>query len=303
MATIPVIKKAYADTAYGQIHFRLALPLPTETGTVNKGPERSPLVFLHKSASSSASYEALMRRYAAQGYRCYAPDMPGFGGSFDPSESAVVEIQRDGTAWYASVFLEAFKAMGIITSSSSSGEGGVKCHLMGHHSGAVLAVELAARHPEMVQSICLVGPTVMSAEERAAMKTVYFAPFNEPVRDGSHLLKTWQYLEHMGVGEDLNLWQREAVDHIRAWRGRTLIYGAVWAQDSERLYTEAQCPVLLMCARDDALWKYFGHVRALKPDIEAVEIEGANFEPDRDVEGIEKAWTGFLDKSKGGSGL
>ncbi|OCT44048.1 hypothetical protein CLCR_00129 [Cladophialophora carrionii] len=254
------------------------------------------MIFLHKSASSSASYEALMQNYATRGYHCYAPDMPGFGGSFDPSESAITDIQREGTAWYAKVFLEAFHIMGIIPQPSSSDGGSVKCHLIGHHSGAVLAVEFAACYPEMVQSMCLVGPTVMSEEERAAMKAIYFAPFNEPVRDGSHLLKTWQYLEHMGVGEDLSLWQREAVDHIRAWRGRTLIYGAVWAQDSEKLYKNAQCPTLLLCARDDVLWKYFGHVSGLGSHLEAAEIAGGNFEPDRDAEGIEKLWTAFLEK-------
>jgi hypothetical protein len=53
------------------------------------------------------------------------------------------------------------------------------------------------------------------------------------VPDGSHLLKTWDYLRAMGVGEDLELFQREAIDHIRAWKGRNQIYGAIWDQDKE----------------------------------------------------------------------
>jgi len=52
---------------------------------------------------------------------------------------------------------------------------------------------------------------------------------------------------------------------------------------------------MLMCARDDVLWEYFGHVKSLRSEVEAVEIKGANFELDRDVEGISEAWTGFLD--------
>jgi len=38
----------------------------------------------------------------------------------------------------------------------------------------------------------------MSAEERAEMKEIYFKPFNQPVEDGSHLLKTWTYLKNTG---------------------------------------------------------------------------------------------------------
>lgn len=282
-----VISKAYADTTYGQIHYRFALP----SDGVSRKP--NPIIFLHKSASSSASYDSLMQIYSAKGYRCYAPDMPGFGGSFDPSEKTIVEITAKATAWYIEVFMEVFDQLHLVGRGEAR-----KCHIIGHHSGAVLAVEFAAIRPDFVASICLVGPAIMSEEERAAMKEMYFKPFNEPQEDGSHLLKTWDYLGRMGVAEDLDLWQREAVDHIRAWRGRNLIYGAVWAQESETLYKQITCPILLMCARDDVLWKYFGHVQSLRPEVESVEIKGGNFELDRDVEGIERSWSAFLKRAE-----
>jgi pimeloyl-ACP methyl ester carboxylesterase len=281
-----VLFKAYADTSFGQIHYRYVLP----PNGVDHKP--TPLLFLHKSASSSASYDSLMLLNAANGYVCYAPDMPGFGGSFDPSDEAIKEIETKGTVWYAGIFMEVFTQIGLLEPGTRT-----KCHIIGHHSGAVLAMELAATHPHFVASICLVGPTVMTEEERAAMKEIYFKTFNEPVRDGSHLLKTWEYLGNMGIGEDMSLWQREAVDHIRAWKGRNLIYGAVWAQESEELYKRLECPILLMCAADDVLWKYFGSVKALRPEVEAVEIGGGNFEPDRDVGGIQEAWSKFLENN------
>lgn len=282
-----MISKAYADTTYGQIHYRFALPpagVACKTNTI---------IFLHKSASSSASYDSLMRIYSMKGYKCYAPDMPGFGGSFEPSKEAVVEISAKGTAWYTEVFMEVFMRLHLVGRGNQG-----KCHVIGHHSGAALTVELATSYPDIVASICLVGPVVMSEEERAAMKDIYFKPFNEPQRDGSHLLKTWDYLGKMGVGENIDLWQREAVDHIRAWRGRNLIYGAVWAQESETLYKQVTCPILLMCARDDVLWKYFNHVQSLRPEVESVEIKGGNFELDRDVEAIEKSWSAFLERAE-----
>ncbi|KAE9967371.1 hypothetical protein EG328_008264 [Venturia inaequalis] len=53
-----------------------------------------------------------------------------------------------------------------------------------------------------------------------------------------------------------------------------------------------------MCARDDVLWKYFNHVQSLRPEVESAEIKGGNFELDRDVEAIEKSWSGFLERAE-----
>ncbi|KAH6677712.1 Alpha/Beta hydrolase protein [Halenospora varia] len=290
MTSPPIIKKTYADTTFGQIHYRYSIPSTPLKSTS--------LIFLHKSASSSASYTHLMNHYSSLGYPCYAPDMPGFGSSFDPNPSQILDIESRGTGWYVDVFMSAFKEIGFIGEEETK-----RVHLMGHHSGAVLAVELAATYPSHISSICLVGPTVMNAEERAAMKQTYFAPFNEPVPDGSHLQKTWDYLGNMGIGGNLELWQREAINHVRAWKGRNLIYGAVWGQDAEAMYKKVKCQVLLMCARDDVLWKFLGFVKGLREEgVTSVEIKGGNFEPDRDWEGISGSWTEFLE-SVDGSGI
>lgn len=98
-----------------------------------------------------------MQIYSAKGYECYAPDMPGLGGNFDPSEEAVVEESAKATAWYIEVFMEVFPKLNL----AGRGEYG-KCHIIGHHSGAVLAVELAATRPDFVSRICIDGPAIMS---------------------------------------------------------------------------------------------------------------------------------------------
>ncbi|KAI0473053.1 Alpha/Beta hydrolase protein [Xylariaceae sp. FL0804] len=243
--TTTMIKKAYADTPHGQVHYRYAVPAAPAAADADAAAPvvpaaRDALVFLHKSASSSASFERLMAHFAARGHACYAPDMPGFGGSFDPSPAAAAEIAARGTRWYVDLFTGVFASLGLGS-----------FHVIGHHSGASLAVEMAAVRPELVRSACLVGASIMSAEDRAKMKEQFFAPFNAPVADGSHLQKTWDYLAGMGVGDDLALHQREALDHIRAWRGRNQIYGAIWAQDKEAYFRQVRCPVVALCARDD----------------------------------------------------
>lgn len=271
------IKKAYVDLALGQNHYRYVLPATTTT--------LLPIVFLHKSASSSASYELLMKHYASLGHACYAPDMPGFGGSFDPDPDPATPYT---TTFYCSTFASVFEQLGLMDPS----KGGF--HVVGHHSGAVLAIEMAVTYATVVKSISLIGASIMTAEERAKMKEIFFKPFNKPVEDGSHLIKTWDYLKKMGAKSDLELMQREVLDHVRAWRGRNQIYGAVWAADRVDLYMKITCPILVMCARDDVLWEYSHHVRELRPAVRAEEIAGANFSVDLDWEGCAKHIDSFI---------
>ncbi|KAK5123605.1 hypothetical protein LTR85_002643 [Meristemomyces frigidus] len=283
--TQSTVKKAYIDLPSGQqIHYRYVLP--------TSSAKSQPIIYLHKSASSSVSFEKLMSHYAVQGFAGYAPDMPGFGQSFDPTEEDVKAIHEQGTKWFTDIFLTVFEKLGICNGASSSSPP----HIIGHHSGASLATQIAATNPQMLASICLVGATVIGYEERLAMKALFLTTFNEPVPDGSHLLKTWEYLDNMGIGDDLALRQREVIDHVRAWRGRNLIYGAVWDQDSEGLFKQVQCPVLVLCARDDVLWSHADNVKRVKPDAKfSSEIKGANFSLDLDVEGIVGEWDAFQD--------
>jgi pimeloyl-ACP methyl ester carboxylesterase len=269
------IKKAYVDLPEGQIHYRYLLP--------QKLTSKLPIVFLHKSASSSISCTKLMHHYASTGYNTYALDLPGFGQSFDPISPPDQPLT---TPWYAKILHSALTQLDL-----------GKYHLVGHHSGAVLSIELAIIYPDDVQSISLIGASIMTAEERAAMKEVFFAPFNEPLPDGSHLLKTWAYLQKMGCpSTDLSLLQREFLDHARAWKGRNQIYGAVWEQDAQTLYLNVKCPILVMCARDDVLWEHYHHVKEMRSDVRAEVVGGANFSLDLDASGVSGFIDDFLEK-------
>ncbi|OAK94760.1 alpha/beta-hydrolase [Phaeosphaeriaceae sp. SRC1lsM3a] len=290
------IQKAYASTPYGQLHYRHAVPATSSSLPV--------LIFLHKSASSSASMIKLMSHFSSHGYACYAPDMPGFGSSFDPSDSAIEEITQQGIRWYCALYADFFRELGIWDEKAG-------VHIIGHHSGAALAPQLAVMFPGIVRTLCLVGPTVVNEAERIAMRERFLVPFNTPEPSGSHVIKTWEYLGRMGItsagacaapptscsAEDLELWQRELLDHVRAWKGRLQIYGAVWAIDSEALFKQVQCPVLALCAKDDVLYEHLDNVKKLKEGDESVvvgTVDGANFSIDRDVDGVVSHWTSFL---------
>ncbi|EXJ90265.1 hypothetical protein A1O1_03364 [Capronia coronata CBS 617.96] len=270
------LKAAYVDTPEGQIHYYHISPTSATSEDVSS---RLPIFLLHMSASSSRCFHSLMRSLAALGYSCYAPDMPGFGSSFDPA------YDPPAIAWYTDLYYNTFSKFPEFQKRG--------CHLIGHHSGGTLGSDLAARYPDFVQSLTFVGPGVMDAAARKEMSKTFLDPFNRPVPSGEHLIKTWDYLIWEGIPKtNLDLLQREALDHIRAWKGRSQIYACIWEHDVGDSITKMNpsCKILALCAKDDVLWKYFDNIKALTKSLgrDAVcrEIKGSNFSPDLDSETI-----------------
>ena len=223
-----------------------------------------------------------MIHLAHLGWTCYAPDMPGFGGSFDPTEDP------PGITWYADLYHDVFSKLPEFEHG---------CHILGHHSGGVIGIELAVKYPASVRSLTCVGPTVMSSTERTEMSKTFLEPFNKPFSSGDHLKKTWEYLIWEGISSDnVDLLQREALDHIRAWKGRSQIYRCVWDYDcGEALKnTEESCKVLGLCAEDDVLWPFFENFKSSGRMVEARVVKGGNFGPDLDCDGIVEEFLAFV---------
>lgn len=88
--------------------------------------------------------------------------------------------------------------------------------------------------------------------------------------------------------------QRDGLDHIRAWRGRNQAYAAVWNYDCIAGFQNVNCPVMAVCAKDDVLWPYFPRVQEAKPTTKVEEVTGANHTPDRDPEGAGKWLREFI---------
>lgn len=257
------IRKAYTDLALGQLHYR---------STAGAG---TPVVFLHQTASSSQMWEKVVERLDGN-EPLYALDTPGFGGSFDPPGMPTM-------ADYASWVREAMESLGI-----------ARVHLIGHHTGSCIGVEVAARWPELVASLSMIGPVPLTPEERDEFRKGYMEPF-APDANADYLRSTWEYLEALGAGADLALHHRELVDTARAYWGRFQAYSAVWNQEFADAYRKVRCPLQILCATDDVLYPFFQRAREIRPEAVAVELGGANFEPDLDPDGTAEALRSFLD--------
>lgn len=256
------VKKAYAETSGGQIHYRYLAGRGT------------PIVCLHQTASSSAMYLKLMARLEGIG-PLYALDTPGFGASFEPEGMPTL-------TQYVQWLAEAMETLGL-----------KRFHLLGHHTGAFIACELAARHPERVTSLAMIGAGPLTPEERQAFRERFQAPV-APTKDGGYLGETWRYLVGMGAEADLALHHRELLDHVNAYRGRYQIYKALWEQDFDTYFKQVRCPILLMSAPDDLLHAQTVRATAMRTETKHVMLTGANFEVDLDPDGIAAAVRDFL---------
>lgn len=257
------IKKSYVDVSLGQIHFAHV----AGTGT--------PIVFFHQTASNWEMWEKAMGLIDLPN-PLYAFDTPGFGGSFDPEGEADM---ADYAGWMA----EALAALGIAS-----------CHVVGHHTGAAIATELACRRPELAASLTAFGPLTLTAEEREESAKHYGAPF-VPARSGAYLLQNWEYLRVGGADAEIDLLHREMVGMLRAWKARPQAYGAVWKQDFIAAFKALTCPIRIVCPTDDVLYPFFERARELRPDADAVVLDaGSNFSPDIAPEAVTAAIRGHV---------
>lgn len=263
-----MIRYGYADSAKGQIHYRTT------------GPEGAPVVaFFHQTASSGAMWEKVLERLANR-YRCYAFDTPGFGRSYQPSD--IPDLKTP-----AARIGEALDDLGID-----------KLHLCGHHTGGCIALELAPMLGDRMISLSLIGPVLVNDAEKAEYKKTFVRPFAiEP--SGAFLTTAWDYLRMVGAGSDVELHTRELADHLVAHRTMPMAFSAVWNQDVEALLREVDKPMLLMCSKEDVLWPLFERAKALRPDADSAVVGGADFQPDRDPDGVAAALATFLVRHTG----
>jgi pimeloyl-ACP methyl ester carboxylesterase len=124
-------RRAYFDCRFGQLHVRTAFPT---TGGFN---EQVTLFCLHADQSSSRVFARFLPEIADV-RSVYAPDLPGRGES-DPSPS--------------SSFAEAAGAISDLADDLRLRQ----IDLLGIHSGASTALDLAAARPTLVRRLVLAG--------------------------------------------------------------------------------------------------------------------------------------------------
>ncbi|MBA2934813.1 alpha/beta fold hydrolase [Sphingomonas sp. CGMCC 1.13654] len=169
--------------------------------------EGRPLVLLHPAMADGGFFAADMARWA-EGHTVLAFDNAGFGLS-DP---------LDGTAdvgGLAEALAEALMALAMPPAV-----------LFGYHSGAAVAVEAAARHPQLVAGLVIDGMPIFTRPETDALFAGDFAPPLTIDPLGGHFSATWTrfrdqaafYPWHAkGPATILPLARPATADHVDRW--------------------------------------------------------------------------------------
>lgn len=159
MITRHFIDVANPDGSRRRVHYR----------RVGCGP---PLLMVHQSPRSSAEYADLMQRWAAD-FTCIAPDTSGFGDSQAlPHENPECEDYADAVI----AFLDAIGLQQVAA--------------YGFHSGAIILVTAAKRHPARFSGIACGGYAVWTEAEKADFGASYTPRFL-PLPYGEHLAWLW----------------------------------------------------------------------------------------------------------------
>jgi pimeloyl-ACP methyl ester carboxylesterase len=215
------IRKGYADTPNGQIHFRQL-----------KLVDGIPLVLFHQTASSGMMFEQMMI-LLADDFHTIAVDSPGFGASFSPPNLFSVSYISDSLH-------AALTSLGVES-----------CYAFGHHTGSAIAVQMAHDHPNFIQKMVLSGPPLLNETQINGLKAS-LKPF-AIAEDGSHLTHVWERIRKRDMSLPLDVVHREVLLTQSAREAAQGAYQAVFEQPFKVQLEALEIPILVMAGEHDTL--------------------------------------------------
>ncbi len=270
------VRHGYVDNRYGQLHYTRATP------AVSKSARKTPVAMFHQTVNSSIESRGLFEELAKDRV-VIAIDTPGYGGSDGPAETITIEA-------YATAIAEGLRGLGYGRRQPID--------VIGLHTGALIAAELAIAEPATIRRAVLSGVYVVP-EERwnkalASLPTYrssaeYFDWFV------AMLPRLREYAQQRGIPDDV--WGRITAESLRPLVRREYGHDAAFryaARAGERLPRVTQ-PVLLL-ALGDSLRQPTLDSRPLFRDVQVADLpqytDGAWFP---DVAPVARELRKFLD--------
>jgi pimeloyl-ACP methyl ester carboxylesterase len=240
----PRLFRCYVDTAWGQVHCRIAEP-----------EERRfpPLLCLHMSPKSGWVYEPLLERLGRDRL-VVAPDTPGFGMSDAPPEPPALDYYTDALAATAAHF-DAESAW----------------HVLGYHTGSLIAADMALRDPARVARVVMISAPLTTEAEVAEFHRLGVGAPRAWDEAGESLLSLWRLVLRWRIkGLALSLSARSLADTLisgdKGWWG----HQAAFAFDLANALPRITQPLSIINPGDD-LCEASRRARAIQPDAVFVE--------------------------------
>jgi len=177
------MKKAYANIPEGQVHY-------IEDGT------GEPLLLLHQTPMSSDEYLDIIP-FLSKSYRVIAMDSVGYGNSdIPPREYGIEDFGRS--------VISLLDALGVD-----------KTNLVGHHTGAAIAVAVASGYPERIDKLVLSACPYWPQENWQQMFKRQQSRPNDMDRDGQFLTDMWKLFKNFSPNTGPEVWIKPLINSLR----------------------------------------------------------------------------------------
>ncbi|MDE1150861.1 MAG: alpha/beta hydrolase [Azospirillaceae bacterium] len=253
-APMTSVKRAYADSRHGQLHYRVVQPTDPVAGL-------PPLLCLHQTPSHSGDWLPVMPDLGARRV-VVAADTPGYGMSDPPPAPTTIEDLAD----IMGTLMTDLAADGVVPAGPFD--------VMGFHTGSLVATQLARSLPDRVRRAVVFGlaayPADIRAEKLANLATVF------PLPDGTlnHVEKLWSIISQLSdPRRDAEQRHVAMAECLRLGSRMTWGYQSVYRFDFLGAMTAVKQPVLVMNPEDD-LWTVTHQTSHTYPNGRRFDIPG-----------------------------
>ncbi len=236
---------------------RLFVALPSGRAHVVACGAGRPILLLHQTPRSWDEYREVLPLLARK-YRAIAMDTVGFGDS-EPLSWGTDSIE----AWAAAAH-RVLRALGHASAI-----------VVGHHTGAAIAVEMAAMHPERVEALVLSASPYVDAARRAAEPGKRVIDEVTTHVDGRHLLDLWAMRQPFYPQGRPDLLERFMIDALKAGPRAVEGHRVVGRYVMEPRLKLVRCPTLVIApTADPHAYPHAPKVAEAIAGSQLVEIEG-----------------------------
>ena len=218
------LRREYIAGRFGQLHLRIAMPDKGARGA-------APLVLFHQTPLSGRMFERVLP-HLAKGRTVIAVDTPGYGESDRP-------VERPDLAAYGDAKLNALAA-----------RYGRRFDLLGYHTGAAIALDLAARRRE-VRRLVLVSAPLFDAARRQALLDQLSSGKDPFPADGAELMRQWNgSVSSRAPGQSMDDVARLVAEKQRPGRYFEWALQAAMEADLAGLAAQVSVPTLVVAPHD-----------------------------------------------------
>lgn len=248
-----ILGRGYARGPYGLVHFH------DSAGLAKPAAGELPLLLLHQSPASGRQFESAFRPLVRRNVRYVAIDTPGFGFS-DPTPS-FPKLEQ-----WASSFVAVMDHLGI-----------EQADVLGHHTGALNATEVALQFPKRVRRLILNGPFPVTEEERQKFIAGGDKSHERgaPKLDGSHLQSSWETRVRMwGPNPDPVILTRIIAEKYQTLGPYTWGHDVAYRYDHVAALKRVTHPTMILTNTGDDIYELAKRAAALRPDFVYRELQG-----------------------------